>query len=89
MALIVRRSRVEDYARWKTVYQAGEAARRAAGWRDQQIFRNPDDPNEIVFVTEVDDLEQARAYAKSEEVQRRQRASGLLETTYFYPEREG
>jgi heme-degrading monooxygenase HmoA len=68
MPSIVRRSRVEDYARWKTVYQAGEAARQAAGWRDQQVFRNPDDPNEIVFLTEVDDLEKARAYAESEEV---------------------
>ena len=86
MASIVRRSRVEDYARWKTVYQAGEAARQAAGWRDQQVFRNPDDPNEIVILTEVDDLERARAYAESEEVRRRQRASGLLETTYYYPE---
>ena len=86
MASIVRRSRVEDYARWKTVYQAGEAARQAAGWRDLQVFRNPDDPNEIVILTEVDDVERARAYAESEEVRRRQRASGLLETTYYYPE---
>ena len=86
MASIVRRSRVEDYARWKTVYQAGEAARQAAGWRDQEVFRNPDDLNEIVILTEVDDVERARAYAESEEVRRRQRASGLLETTYYYPE---
>ena len=86
MASIVRRSRVEDYARWKTVYQAGEAARQAAGWRDQQVFRNPDDPNDIVILTEVDDVERARAYAESEEVRRRQRASGLLDTTYYYPE---
>ena len=86
MGSIVRRSRVEDYARWKTVYQAGEAARQAAGWRDQEVFRNPDDLNEIVILTEVDDVERARAYAESEEVRRRQRASGLLETTYYYPE---
>ena len=86
MASIVRRSRVEDYARWKAVYQAGEAARQAAGWRDQEVFRNPDDPNEIVILTEVDDVERARAYAESEDVRRRQRASGLMETTYYYPE---
>ena len=86
MAAILRRSRVDDYVRWKTMYQAGEAARQAAGWRDKQVFRNPDDPNEIVILTEVDDIEQARAYAESEEVRRRQRASGLLETTYYYPE---
>ena len=86
MTAIVRRARVDDYARWKMVYQAGEAARQAAGWRDQGVFRNPDDPNEIVILTEVDDVERARAYAESEEVQRRQRASGLLETTYYYPE---
>ena len=88
MASIVRRSRVEDYARWETVYRAAasESARQAAGWRDQQVFRNPDDPNEVVILSEVDDLEQALAYAQSAEVRRRQRASGLLDVTYYYPE---
>ncbi len=87
MPTIARRSRVEDYARWQAVYRApaSEAARQAAGWRDQQVFRNPDDPNEVVIISEVDDLERARAYAESEEVRKRQRASGLLEVTYYYP----
>ena len=88
MATIVRRSRVADYDRWKAVYRsaASEAARQAAGWRDQQVFRNPDDPTEFVILSEVDDLEQARAYAQSEEVRQRQRASGLLDVTYYFPE---
>ena len=88
MPTIARRSRVEDYARWQAVYRApaAEAARHAAGWRDQQVLRNPDDPNEVVIISEVDDLAGARAYAESEEVRKRQRASGLLEVTYYYPE---
>ena len=88
MATIVRRSRVADYDRWREVYgaPAAEAARQAAGLRDQQVFRNPDDPTEFVILSEVDDPEQARAYGQSEEVRQRQRASGLLEVTYYFPE---
>jgi hypothetical protein len=86
MATIVRRARVEDYDRWKAVYETGETARVAAGWRDQAVFRNPDDPNEFIIVAQVDDIEQARAYTVSEEVGRRRRAAGLLEVTYYYPE---
>jgi hypothetical protein len=65
---------------------ASEVARRAAGWRDRRVRRNPDDPDEVVTVSDVDDLERARAYAGSEEVRQRQLASGLLEVTYYYPE---
>ena len=88
MPTIARRSRIEDHARWEAVYRApaSVAARQAAGWRDQQVFRNPDDPNEVLIIAEVDDLERARAYAESDEVRKRQCASGLLEVTYYYPE---
>ena len=88
MPTVARRSRGEEYARWQAGYRApaSEAARQAAGWRDQQVFRNPDAPNEVVILSEVDDLERARASARSEEVRTRQRASGLLAVTHVSPE---
>jgi hypothetical protein len=86
MATIFRRVRVADYARFREVYDAGTAAREAGGMHAEQMFRNPKDTNDILFVTTVDDIDQARAYGESDEVRQRQRAAGLLELSNYYPE---
>ena len=40
--------KVEDYAKWKSGFDEGVAIRKAAGSKGGYIFRNADDPNEIV-----------------------------------------
>jgi hypothetical protein len=42
--------------------------------------------NDVLIITTVQDVERARAYGQSDEVRERQRASGLLELTNYYPE---
>jgi hypothetical protein len=67
------------------VYDAVTSAREAGGMHNEQMFRNPSDPNDILIMTTVDSIEQARAYGQSDEVGQRQRASGLLELSNYYP----
>lgn len=86
MATIFRRIRVADYDRFRAVYDAGAAAREAAGFHDEQMLRSAKDPNDILIVTTVADVEHARAYGQSDEVRERQRAAGLLELSNYYPE---
>jgi hypothetical protein len=86
MATIFRRVRVADYARFREVYDAGTPAREAGGMRDEQMFRNPNDPNDILIMSTVVDVERARAYGQSDEVHDRQRAAGLLELSNYYPD---
>jgi hypothetical protein len=86
MATIFRRVRVADYQRFREVYDAGTPAREAGGFHDEQLFRNPNDPNDILIMTTVADIDRARAYGQSEEVRERQRAAGLLELSNYYPE---
>jgi len=86
MATIFRRVRVADYHRFRAVYDAGTAAREAGGMHNEQMFRNPNDPNDILFMTTVEDIERARAYGQSDEVRQRQRDAGLLELSKYYPE---
>jgi hypothetical protein len=86
MATIGRRVRVQDYASFRAVYDAGTAARENGGFPNELILRNPRDPNDILIITQVADVVQAQAYGQSEEVRERQRASGLLELTNYYPE---
>jgi hypothetical protein len=86
MATIFRRVRVADYQRFREVYDAGTPAREAGGMRNEQMFRNPNDPNDVLIMTTVENVQQARAYGQSDEVRERQRASGLLELSNYYPE---
>ena len=86
MATVFRRVRVADYNRFREVYDAGTTAREAGGMHNERMFRNPKDPNDVLIMTTVDDVEQAKAYGHSDEVRQRQRASGLLELSNYYPE---
>ena len=86
MATIFRRVRVADYQQFREVYDAGTPAREAGGMHDEQLFRNPNDPNDILIMSTVADVASARAYGQSDEVRQRQRAAGLLELSNYYPE---
>jgi quinol monooxygenase YgiN len=86
MATIFRRVRVADYQRFREVYDAGTPAREANGMHDEQLFRNPNDPNDILIMSTVADVASARAYGQSDEVRERQRAAGLVELSNYYPE---
>jgi hypothetical protein len=86
MATFISRLRVEDYAHAKAVHLAAKAAREANGFQNEQFFRNPSDPHEMLILWDVEDLQQARAYGQSDEVQQRVRASGTLEVVNYYPD---
>jgi heme-degrading monooxygenase HmoA len=67
------RLKVEDYAKWKLVFDQQSPPRQAGGSQGARIFRNADDPNELVILFQWDDLEKLRQYAQSEGPQVRQR----------------
>jgi hypothetical protein len=56
MPYMVARDRFDDYAQWRRVWDAGAAARQAAGLESAQLFRSPDAPNEIVILCEVESV---------------------------------
>ena len=65
MPYLLERHKVHDYARWRTVFDADAAGREAAGCRGARIFRNADDPEEVVVLFEWDTLERARQRIES------------------------
>jgi hypothetical protein len=86
MATFISRLPVDYYARAKAVHVKARAERKAHGVHTEQFFRNPSDPQEMLILWEVEDLQQVRAYGQSEEVQQRVRTSGTLEVVNYYPD---
>src|SRR5918995_5982460 len=65
MPYLLERHKVQDYARWRAVFDADAAGREAAGCRGARIFRNAEDPEEVVVLFEWDSLERARRRIES------------------------
>ena len=58
---ILGRHKVADVGAWKKTIEVDRAAHLAMGLHFEEVWVNVDDPREIFFTFEVDDLEKARA----------------------------
>jgi len=73
MVRVISRNRVASYDEFRKGYEDPEsvALRQDLGITDQQIFRNPEDPNEVVILTETADLERLEQSPRLREAMRR------------------
>jgi heme-degrading monooxygenase HmoA len=91
MPYLLVRHKVEDYERWKPVFDHDHGATRARrGSKGGWILRNADDPNELVILLEWDSVENARHFADADELQDAMRRAGVADQpdVYFLEEVE-
>ena len=67
MMVMLVRNTVEDYGRWRRVFDAQAAAGRSAGLNVLQMWRSVDDPNEVYFLLDVEDRARAEAFMQTPE----------------------
>jgi quinol monooxygenase YgiN len=79
MPALLIRHRVTDHAAWKRVFDEQEPTRWANGCRGGQVFRNADDPAELVVFLDWDDSRRARLYAQSDELLESLRGIGIVD----------
>ncbi len=78
------RHKVEDYERWKPVFDEDSENRKAAGSKGYRLFRNSDDPNETFILFEVEDIEKYRQFGQSEELRQKMQQAGIADKPDFY-----
>ncbi len=86
MVVMLCRNRVDDFARWKTVFDSHAAAHRAAGLRLLNLWRAVEDPNNVFFLFEVTAIERARAFISDPAAAEAGRKSGVLDGEYHFLE---
>ena len=87
MPYLLVRHKVEDYARWRPIYDEHAATRKAGGASGSasgQVFRSAVNPNELVILLEWDDLEKARQFAQSEELRQTMQRAGVVDQPDVY-----
>lgn len=78
------RHKVEDYERWKPVFDEDAANREAGGSKGGYLFRNADDPNELLILFEWDELENVRRFGQSDELRQKMQRAGVADRPDFY-----
>ncbi|MDD1742286.1 MAG: hypothetical protein LUQ47_03025 [Methanotrichaceae archaeon] len=84
MSHLLVRVRVEDYAKWKPVFDQASAIRKAIGSKGGVLFRDADGSNEITILYEWDSLENAHKFAQSEDVRKVMQMAGVIGKPDFY-----
>ena len=68
---------VEDYDRWKPVFDEHAPLRQAAGSKGGYLFRSADNPNEVVMIMEMEDLDRARQFVGSDDLRQAMQKAGV------------
>ena len=89
MPYLLVRHKVEDYERWKPVFDHG-ATRKRSGSKGGWILRSADDPNELVILLEWDSSENARHFVNADETREAMHRAGVADEpdVYFLEEVE-
>ena len=81
---ILARHKVADFAKWKPVYDAHLSARGKAGLKEEHLFRNADDPNEVLLLFAVEDFNKAKAFTASDDLRQAMEKAGVTDKPDLY-----
>jgi hypothetical protein len=81
------RNRVEDYTRWRKVFDSNAPAAREAGLQLTDLWRDIEDPNNIFFLFRVSSVDKARAFMQDPTAAESGVTAGVLDGEYHFVER--
>ena len=84
MPYVLVRHEVQDYAKWKPVFDEHGASRKANGSKGGSLFRNADNPNEVVILLEWDSLENVRRFTQSDDLRQAMERAGVTDRPDIY-----
>ena len=77
MSYMLIRHKIEDYNKWKPLFDKNSVDRKANGSQGGYLLRNADNSNEIVVLFKWDDLKKARQFAHSDELKKAMQEAGV------------
>jgi hypothetical protein len=87
MLVMLVRNRVEDYSRWKSVFDSQDPAAREAGQYLTDLWRDIEDPNNVFFVLRISDLDKARDFVADPKSAEVGKAAGVIDGEIHFLER--
>lgn len=89
MPFLLIHHKVENFNKWKPLFDEHGKKRRSAGSKKYQIFHGADDANNLVILFEWDNMENAHAFAESEDLKQKMKEAGVIGEPDIYFLNEG
>ncbi len=86
MIRMIVKNKVEDFARWKYVFDSHSADQAQSGLSQEHLWRGLDDANEVFFVLAVTHLDKAKAFISAPEAAETGRRAGVRDGNYWFVE---
>jgi quinol monooxygenase YgiN len=85
MVYVLAKLKVDSYATWKTFFDKRSASREESGSKKAHLFRNFEDPNEVVILFVWESMESARKYMESDDLRKYLKNAGaeIAKITYL------
>ena len=85
MVFVIAKLKVENYEKWKPVFDERKTLRKEAGSKEGTLYRNKEDANELILVFNWETMEKAKEFFTSESLKNALKKGGatLTETTYL------
>jgi len=84
MRYLLVRHRVAEFDQWKSAYDAHLQAREKAGLKQEHLLRNIDDPDEVLILFEVEDLQKAREFIDASDLSAAMEKAGVVDKPDIY-----
>ena len=78
MTSLLVQVKVQDYSKWRAVYEEYASKRASSGIGEGKVFRDSDDMNSIAILFEVTDSEKAHAYTDSDDLKQAMLKGGVI-----------
>ena len=78
------RHKVADFAKWKPAYDAHASARQNAGLKEEHLFRNAEDPSEVILLFSAEGIDKAKAFAASDDLRQAMQRAGVSDKPDVY-----
>ena len=85
MQMLVR-NQVEDFSKWRELFLSDSAAAAEYGVTLRSLWQSMDDPNNVFFVLDIADVDQANAFMARPESQEMGVKSGVIDGEFHYIE---
>jgi heme-degrading monooxygenase HmoA len=70
--------KIKDYDKWKQVFDEHSKVRKDEGSNGAIIYRNSNDPKELVIITEWKNMESAKNFSLSEDLNINMKKAGVI-----------
>lgn len=80
------RNRVQDFDKWKAVFDSHPEAQKASGLRLLEMWRSVEDPNNVFFIFEAKSVEAAQEFINHPDSAKAGEVSGVIDGEIHFVE---